>query len=177
MKNSKKSKPKSRRRFLGSVAASVLISRGGAGPVELVEAGAMAAQDAPAKLPLEDFQPKSMLVVPERPTLRARFPVIDVHTHISGVFGRQRATDPSAALADSAFKQLDQIVSWMDQLNIETLNNLTGGYGETLKRNVSDLQGRYKGRFLNCVTPEPCERTIKGAFYGSTLFQYQRGKK
>jgi hypothetical protein len=71
MKNSKKSKPNSRRRFLGSVAASVLISRSGCGSVELVEAGAMAAQDAPAKLPLEDFQPKSMLVVPERPTLRA----------------------------------------------------------------------------------------------------------
>jgi hypothetical protein len=81
----------------------------------------------------------------------ARFPVIDVHTHISGVFGRQRATAPS--VADSAFKQLDQIVSWMDQLNIETLNNLTGGYGEALKRNVRDMQGRYKGRFLNCVVP------------------------
>lgn len=153
MKNSKKSKPNSRRRFLGGVAASVLISQGGAGSVERVEAGAIAAQDSPAKLPLEDFHPKSMLVVPERPTLRARFPVIDVHTHISSVFGRQRATDPSAAVADSAFKQLDQIVIWMDRLNIQRLNNLTGGYGETLKRNVSDLQGRYKGRFLNCVTP------------------------
>jgi predicted TIM-barrel fold metal-dependent hydrolase len=153
MKNSKKSKPNSRRRFLGSVAGSVLISRIGSDSVERVEAGAMAAQEAPAKLAIEDFQPKSMLVVPEHPTPRARYPVIDVHTHISGVFGRQRAADPSAAVAESAFKQLDQIVSWMDQLNIETLNNLTGGYGETLKRNVSDLQGRYKGRFLNCVVP------------------------
>ena len=153
MKNPKKSKPNSRRRFLGGVAASVLISRSGSGTVERAEAGAMAAQEAPAKLALEDFQPRSMLVVPERSTLRARYPVIDVHTHISGVFGRQRVTDPSATVADSAFRQLDQIVSWMDQLNIETLNNLTGGSGETLKRNVSDLQGRYKGRFLNCVVP------------------------
>jgi predicted TIM-barrel fold metal-dependent hydrolase len=153
MKNPKKSNPNSRRRFLGSVAASVVISRSGCGSGERVEAGAIAEQEALAKLALEDFQPRSMLVVPERPTLRARYPVIDVHAHISGVFGRQRATDPSATVADSAFKQLDQIVSWMDQLNIETLNNLTGGYGETLKRNVSDLQGRYKGRFLNCVVP------------------------
>jgi predicted TIM-barrel fold metal-dependent hydrolase len=154
MKNSIKSKPNSRRRFLGSVAASVLISRSSSGPVEPVDGGAMETQDPPANLALEDFQPKSMLVVPEHPTLRARYSVIDVHTHISGVFGRQRATDPSATVADSAFKQLDQIVSWMDQLNIKTLNNLTGGYGETLKRNVSDLQGRHKGRFLNCVVPD-----------------------
>jgi predicted TIM-barrel fold metal-dependent hydrolase len=153
VKNTMESKPNPRRHFLGSVAASILISRSSSGPVELVEDGATVIQDPPTKLALEDFQPKSMLVVPEHPTLRARYPVIDVHTHISRVFGRQRATDPSATVAESAFKQLDQIVSWMDQLNIKTLNNLTGGYGETLKRNVSDLQGRYKGRFLNCVVP------------------------
>ncbi len=153
MKNCMESKPNPRRRFLGSVAASVLISRSSPGTAERVGDGAMSTQDQPAKLALDDFQPKSMLVVPEHPTLRARYPVIDVHTHISGVFGQQRATDSRATVADSAFKQLDQIVNWMDQLNIKTLNNLTGGYGETLKRNVSDLQGRYKGRFLNCVVP------------------------
>src|SRR5262245_60874132 len=151
MKNSTKLKSNSRRRFLGNVAASVLISSSSSGTVEQVEAGAINTQDSPSKLPLENFQPRSMLVVPEHPVLRARFPVIDVHSHISNVYGPQRATDSGAA--DSVFKQLDQIVGWMDQLNIKTFNNLTGGYGETLKRSISDLQGRYKGRFLNCVVP------------------------
>ena len=35
------------------------------------------------KLDLSEFQPKSMLHVPETKILRARFPVIDVHTHLS----------------------------------------------------------------------------------------------
>ena len=34
-----------------------------------------------AALALDDFQPRSMLVVPEHPVERARFPVVDVHTH------------------------------------------------------------------------------------------------
>lgn len=153
MKNSTKSKSNSRRRFLGNVTASFLISGSSSGIVERVEAGAINTQDSPSKLPLENFQPRSMLVVPEHPVLRARYPVIDVHTHISNVYGRQRATNQEAAAAESVFKQLDQIVGWMDQLNIKTFNNLTGGYGEMLKRCVSDLQGRYKGRFLNCVVP------------------------
>jgi predicted TIM-barrel fold metal-dependent hydrolase len=153
MKTSMETKPNPRRNFLGSIAASIMISRSSSDGTERSEGGAMSPQDAPTKLGLQDFQPKSMLVVPEHPTLRARYPVIDVHTHISSVFGQGYTTDPNATVPDSALKQLDQIVSWMDQLNIKTLNNLTGGYGETLKRNVSNLQGRYKGRFLNCVVP------------------------
>src|SRR5262245_61286985 len=110
MKNSKKSKPNSRRRFLGSVAGSVLIPRIGSGSVERVEAGAMVAQEAPAKLAIEDFQPKSMLVVPEHPTPRARYPVIDVHTHISGVFGRQRVADPRSEEHTSELQSLRHLV-------------------------------------------------------------------
>lgn len=139
------SKSNPRRNFLGSIAASILISRSGSASSGPDEEAAIRPQNPPAKLALEDFQPRSMLVVPEHPTQRARYPVIDVHTHISEVFGQQGATDLKAAV--------DQIVSWMDQLNIKTLNNLTGGYGEILKRNVSELQGRHKGRFLNCVVP------------------------
>lgn len=94
-----------------------------------------------------------MLVAAEHPVPRARYPVIDVHTHVTVIFGRARARDPQDSKATAAFQQLDEIVGWMDQLNIRTLNNLTAGYGEALKRNVDDLQGRYKGRFMNCVVP------------------------
>jgi len=35
------------------------------------------------KLELADFQPKSMLHVPETKVPRSRHPVIDIHTHLS----------------------------------------------------------------------------------------------
>src|SRR5262245_25064329 len=35
------------------------------------------------KLDLSDFQPKSMLHVPETKVARSKFPVIDIHTHLS----------------------------------------------------------------------------------------------
>jgi predicted TIM-barrel fold metal-dependent hydrolase len=129
-------------------AASVLVGTPSAA------VASQAAGQTPQKLALEDFQPKSMLVVPEHPVAKARFPVIDVHTHISSVFGRRRARrEAKPEPAAEAFNTLDQILAWMDQLNIETLNNLTGGYGDDLKANVRDLQERYRGRYINCVVP------------------------
>ena len=140
----------SRRTFLGAGIA-VPVAAAGSGPPPASQAGGT---NGTQKLLLEDFQPKSTLVVPENPVARARFPVIDVHTHISSVFGRRRARNAGQPeLAVDAFRQLNQIVAWMDELNIQTLTNVTGGYGNDLKQNVRDLQERYKGRILNCVVP------------------------
>jgi predicted TIM-barrel fold metal-dependent hydrolase len=93
-----------------------------------------------------------MLVVPENPVARAKYPVLDAHTHISGVFGRARAPGPEGPSAE-AEQLLEQIVRWMDELNIQTMINLTGGAEENLKRNIEVMQGKHKGRFLNCVVP------------------------
>ena len=41
-------------------------------------------QARPSSLALDDFQPRSMLVVPQHPIERAKFPVVDVHTHPTG---------------------------------------------------------------------------------------------
>jgi predicted TIM-barrel fold metal-dependent hydrolase len=96
---------------------------------------------AQQKLPLEDFQPRSMLVTPATPVTRARFPVIDVHTHVSG-FGRGAAPG-----------QIAQFVQWMEELNIQTMVNLTGGAGETLARNIAELQQKHPKRFLVATQP------------------------
>jgi len=101
-------------------------------------------QNPATKLALEDYQPKSMLVTAQHPVARASFPVIDVHGHIAGIFTK-RPNDP--------LEHLDQIITWMDSLNIQVINNVTGGWGDQLKKNVRDLEQRYKGRFINCVTP------------------------
>jgi predicted TIM-barrel fold metal-dependent hydrolase len=137
---------RSRRAFLGTAAGAAALT-GCARSVAPVEAQKKEPAAA-AKITLEEFQPKSMLVVPEHPVTRAKFPVIDVHTHIASVFGRKRQVDPAVA-----FKQLDEIVKWNDEINLKTIINVTGGWGDELKKNVNDLQERYKGHFVNCVTP------------------------
>lgn len=128
--------------FLGGTAGAAAL----AGQPAAAQTGAKVKS---ASLALEDFEPKSMLVVPEHPVPRAKFPVVDVHTHISSVFPKQR----TGALMPKAFAQLDAIVAWMDRLNIRTMVNLTGGYAGLLKQNVRDLQEHYKGRFFTCVEP------------------------
>ena len=134
----------SRRAFLGT-----------AGTVAITAQPAQPQKPAPAptqpSLALEDFEPKSMLVVPEHPVQRANYPVIDVHTHVSSVFAKRRVSgSPEMA---KALGQVNAIAGWMDALNIRTMINLTGGYGDLLKQNVRDLQERYQGRFFNCVEP------------------------
>jgi len=142
----------SRRNFVGLASGAALFSSGCSRPAPPPVQSAD--KPATAKLTLEEFQPKSMLVVPEHPVARARFPVIDVHTHLSSVFGRSRSSQGASPEATAnAFKQLDEILGWMDSMNIRTLQNLTGGWGDALKQNVRDLQERYKGRFINCVVP------------------------
>ena len=129
--------------------------RVGFGFVPIAGAGPLAAQQGkhlPPKLELLEFEPKSMLVVPEHPVARAKFPVIDAHTHVGDVFGRQ-ATAASTPTPESA-RFLRQIVGWMDELNMQTLVNLTGGSGNALKRNISWLEGQFPGRFRNCVQPD-----------------------
>src|SRR4029078_8222517 len=72
----------SRRRVLKSLvsgAAATVAASAAAGGAEPV---APVAPDAPV-LALTDFQPKSMLHVPVTQVPRAKFPVIDVHTHLS----------------------------------------------------------------------------------------------
>lgn len=138
---------KSRRAFLGTAAGAAAIAGGCSRSAPAVVAQNKEALPA-ARMELLEFQPKNMLVVPEHPVAKARYPVIDVHTHIASVFGRKRELD-----AATAFRQLDDIVKWSGDINLKTSINLTGGWGEDLKRNVNDLQERYKGHYVNCVTP------------------------
>jgi len=108
---------------------------------------------AAPKLALQDFQPKSMLVVPEHPVPKAKFPVIEAHTHVNWVFGRRTVVDPNAVPPEAA-KQLADIVRLMDNLNIRLMVNLTGGNSVgALKNNIAALDRKYPGRFANCIEP------------------------
>ena len=91
------------------------------------------AQLAPAQtLTIEEYQPRSTLVVPQHPVKRARFPVIDVHSHHR---------------SSTTTERLDEIVQEMDELNLGVLVNLSGGFGERLKSVVTGFKGRHPTRF------------------------------
>ena len=82
---------------------------------------------------IEEFSPKSTLVVPETMVTRGKFPFIDVHNHQRGEMPPER---------------LDQLVREMDALNMRVMVNLSGGSGERLKRTISSMKGRYPERFV-----------------------------
>src|SRR5215469_7152555 len=87
-----------------------------------------------AALPLPQYQPKSMLHVPETHVPRSRFPNIDFHTHLTWV-DRKGNSDvlTHAATVEEALKV-------MDAKNIRIMVDLTGGYGPLLEEAVRRWQ-------------------------------------
>jgi len=81
---------------------------------------------------IEEYEPKSTLVVPQHPVTRAKYPFIDVHNH-------QWSLTP---------EKVDKLVADMDSINLRIMVNLSGGYGDRLKENVAILKERYKDRFV-----------------------------
>ena len=94
-------------------------------------------------LALKDFQPRSMLHVAEHKVERARFPVIDIHTHLGWSKGEEISflTTP------------DQILPVMDRKNVRTMVNLTGGSGAGLAQSIRTFESAAPGRFLTFTEP------------------------
>jgi predicted TIM-barrel fold metal-dependent hydrolase len=87
-----------------------------------------------------------MLHVAEHAVERAKFPVIDVHTHLFGV-GRKAAPDSPAAMAE-----LKQVVGYIDECNLQTLINLTGGNSETIPA-IRKTMAAFGAKFLTAAEP------------------------
>lgn len=85
---------------------------------------------------LRDFHPTPMLHVPAHEVHRAKFPVIDVHTHTDDAMGIGDRVDPA------------ELVARMDRLNIKTIVILTGLWGDKLQRITDTMIKPYPGRFL-----------------------------
>ena len=94
------------------------------------EAGA-GVTDADARpLPLNDYQPRSMLHVPETHVPRSRYPNIDFHSHLSWI-DRKGKTD----VVHHAAKP-EEILPVMESKNVRLMVNLTGGYGPLLEETI-----------------------------------------
>jgi predicted TIM-barrel fold metal-dependent hydrolase len=163
----------SRRQMLAGVGAALAAgapahegeggpSRGGdpgAGP-----AGQPSGSGAPQPLDLREFQPRSMLRVPESSVPRARDPVIDVHTHLTF-----RARDAGVPRSDAVkvLAPASELLEVMDRRNLRTMVNLTGGTGAGLATSVREFQTAHPSRFVTFTEPlyerasEPAYSTLQ----------------
>jgi predicted TIM-barrel fold metal-dependent hydrolase len=82
---------------------------------------------------IEDYDPKSTLVVPEHRLAKAKYPFIDVHNH----------QDRDISAEDAA-----KLVAEMDRIGMRVMINLSGGRGEEFLKAQRNLAGKYPGRFV-----------------------------
>lgn len=96
------------------------------------------AADADSKktILLKDFQPEPALHAAVHEIRRAKFPVIDVHTHTNDAAGIGDRVDPQ------------EMIARMDRLNIKAIVILTGMWGDKLQAIIDDMVKPYPGRFL-----------------------------
>lgn len=100
-----------------------------------------------AELALKDYEPRSMLHVPETRIERSKFPVIDFHTHLS-------FTDRNSKPERSRFRaKPDDILPVMDRRNVQIMVNLTGGYGAALEESLNYWQKPSPDRFVIFTEP------------------------
>src|SRR5215813_5360422 len=139
-----------RREWLRTVA---IATAGAVGAPLIDRASAQASKHADvspkpaAPLALKDYQPKSMLHVPEMHVPKSRFPNIDFHTHLSWIDRKGEADVVHHAATSS------EILQVMDAKNIKIMVNLTGGYGPLLEETVRHWQQPHPDRFIVFTEP------------------------
>lgn len=134
------------RRSLLGMAAGAVAARPGAGKGEAPQ-GAKRADG----LDLRDYQPKSMLHVPETHVPRARFPVIDIHTHLS--FSAKSKGDVILGQEIKFLATAEELLAVMDRKNLRMLINTTGGSGAGVRASVARFDKAHPGRFTTFVEP------------------------
>jgi hypothetical protein len=100
---------------------------------------------------LQDFRPKSMLHVPESRVETPRFPVIDVHTHMSFVAKSEKGVSMGEEVVFSTTPE--EALPVMDRKGIRAMLNLTGGIGKGLEKTMAAWDHAHPGRFYSCVEP------------------------
>lgn len=102
-------------------------------------------------LRLADFAPRPMVKLPETLVPRASVPAIDAHNHLGRWHtGNWRVTDVPA------------LVAMMDEVNVETIVNLDGCWGDELEANLDRYDRAHPGRFVSYARVPWNETTVKG---------------
>jgi predicted TIM-barrel fold metal-dependent hydrolase len=106
---------------------------------------------SPKPLDLSQYEPKSMLRVREWHVERAKFPLIDIHTHISA----STKSDAGVELAPEReyLGTPQELLAVMERKNIRAMVNLTGGYEKGLAETVMKYDRAHPGRFYTFAEP------------------------
>jgi predicted TIM-barrel fold metal-dependent hydrolase len=112
-------------------------------------------------LELSEFEPRTTLQVHESRVERARFPLIDFHTHITR---SAKSVHGVGLTADRNYLSTPEpLLAVMDRKNIRGMVNLTGGYDRGLEDAVSKYDRAFPGRFFTFT--EPCYERWKEPDY------------
>jgi hypothetical protein len=105
----------------------------------------------PEVLNLPDYQPKSMLRVRETYVDKARYPVIDFHTHITFSAKVEKGVP---MVAERKFNAVpEELLTVMDSKNLRSMVNLTGGYNAGLVETISKYDKAFHDRFYTFTEP------------------------
>jgi predicted TIM-barrel fold metal-dependent hydrolase len=124
---------------------------GAVAPASTFAASSPKAKSESKTLSLAEYEPNSMLQVKETHVERARFPVIDIHTHISGSTKSKGGVELAAERQYLGTAQ--ELLAVMDRKNIRSMVNLTGGYGTGLAQAVNKYDRAYLDRFYTFTEP------------------------
>jgi predicted TIM-barrel fold metal-dependent hydrolase len=109
-------------------------------------------EDGGAKsLALANYQPRSMVRLKETNVPRARYPVIDFHTHLTDSANAVNGVSLGAERVVAAPPQ--EILPVMERRNILALVNLTGGFGAGLQDAVERFDKSFPKRFYTFAEP------------------------
>ena len=124
------------------------IAAAGGGLIAAVQSGCQRRETPKMKsVTIDEYEPKSMLHVPETKVPRSRFPVIDVHTHLTFAPGLGQ----EGGLVETA--PPDEVLAVMDRKNIRMMVNLTGGNGAVLEQAIAHWQKPHPNRFVTFTEP------------------------
>jgi predicted TIM-barrel fold metal-dependent hydrolase len=141
-----------RRQWLSRVGAAGVATVAGTGlPAKGQELGKPQQPIKRERLALEDFQPKSMLHVAETKVMHSRFPLIDVHTHLT--HGAQSKNGVTVGEEIRVLASPDDLLPVMDRKNIRMMVNLTGNYGRGLEEAIQRFQRTHPDRFMVFTEP------------------------
>lgn len=98
----------------------------------LIAGGLVPAVIRAQTMTIDQYNPRSSLVVPSHPLTQARFPFIDVHSH-------HRNLSPA---------RVDSLIAAMDAMNMAVMVNLSGSTGDRLVQIIKEMKERYPDRFV-----------------------------
>ncbi len=102
-------------------------------------------------LPLQEYEPKSMLHVHEMRVERSRYPLIDVHTHIS--VSKKYVNGVAVGSERTYLGTPKECLAVMDRKNIRSMVNVTGGFDSGLVEVIEKYDKAYPGRFYTFAEP------------------------